>query len=475
MPSRCVFIALACFASSTLADRPNILFIMTDDQAPWAVGSFDGPTHADTPHLNRLFEQGTYLPNTFVVTPVCSPSRAALATSRYGSEVGITDWLHPKTEADHGLDPKTTTWYEILQSTGYHTGLVGKWHLGLLDQFHPTKTGFNYFMGHRGGGWSPSNPTLEKNGANQKFEGLTTDILSDHAIGFLNERPTDKPFLLVLHYRAPHSRWLPVAPEDWAPFENLKPALPHPNYAGLDIPRVEKMTREYLASVRGVDRNVGQIMKTLNDLGQADNTVVVFTSDHGYNMGHNGIWHKGNGHWVLKKDALPPATDNIPRGQRPNMYDASLKVPTAIRWPGVTTPGSVIQSSVTQLDWFPTMVAIAETTVPAGKIVRGRNLAPLLSGNTSEWQNDVFSQYSTKHQSTTHMRCIRTPEWKLVRDFLNADRDELFHLTTDPGETTNVIGDAANRSIVQNLHAKILSNMRAIDDTLPNAVRSAAP
>ena len=157
------------------------------------------------------------------------------------------------------------------------------------------------------------------------------------------------------------------------------------------------------------------------------------------------------------------------------MYDASLKVPTAIRWPGVTTPGSVIQSSVTQLDWFPTMVAIAETTVPAGKIVRGRNLAPLLSGNTSEWQNDVFSQYSTKHQSTTHMRCIRTPEWKLVRDFLNADRDELFHLTTDPGETTNVIGDAANRSIVQNLHAKILSNMRAIDDTLPNAVRSAAP
>ena len=468
MSSRCAVIALACLASSSLADRPNILFIMTDDQAPWAVGSFDGPTHADTPNLNKLFEQGTYLPNTFVVTPVCSPSRAALATSRYGSEVGITDWLHPKTEADHGLDPGTTTWYEVLQSAGYHTGLVGKWHLGLLDQFHPTKTGFDYFMGHRGGGWSPSNPTLEKNGANRKFEGLTTDILSDHAIGFLKDRPADKPFLLVLHYRAPHSRWLPVAPEDWAPFENLKPTLPHPDYAGLDIPRVEKMTREYLASVRGVDRNVGRIMKTLSHQGLADDTVVVFTSDHGYNMGHNGIWHKGNGHWVLKKDALPPATDHIPRGQRPNMYDTSLKVPTAIRWPGVTVPGSVIQSSVTQLDWFPTMVAIAEADVPTGTVVRGRNLASLLSGKATNWQDEVFTQYSTKHQSTTHMRCIRTPEWKLVRDFLNPERDELFHLKTDPGETTNVIGDAAHHEIVQNLHAKILSNMREIDDSVPD-------
>ena len=471
MLSRCLFIALACFASSSQAERPNILFIMTDDQAPWAVGSFDGPTHADTPQLDKLFAQGTYLPNTFVVTPVCSPSRAALATSRYGSEVGITDWLNPKVEPAHGLDPKTTTWYEILQNAGYHTGLVGKWHLGLLDQYHPTKTGFDYFMGHRGGGWSPSNPTLEKNGTDQKFEGLTTDILTDHAITFLKDRPADKPFLLVLHYRAPHARWLPVAPEDWAPFEHLKPILPHPSYAGLDIPRVEKMTREYLASVRGVDRNVGRIMQTLDDQSLTDNTVVVYTSDHGYNMGHNGIWHKGNGHWVLQKDALPPATDNIPSGQRPNMYDTSLKVPTTVRWPGVTKPGTVIHSSVTQLDWFPTMVAMAQATVPTGTVIRGRNLAPLLSGNTTDWQNDVFAQYSTKHQSTTHMRCIRTSEWKLVRDFLNPDRDELFHLKTDPDETSNVISDPANRTVVQRLHAKILSNMRAIEDIVPNTVR----
>ena len=285
---------------------PNILFLYTDDQAPWAVGKWSGHTYAKTPHLDKLFSEGAYLPNSFVVTPVCSPSRAALATGMYGTELGITDWIHPRNEPELGLDPQTTTWYEILQNAGYHTGLVGKWHLGLTDAHHPSKTGFNYFMGHRAGGWSTANPTLEVNGKPQKIEGLTTDILTDNAIKFLNERPKEKPFLLCLHFRAPHTRWLPVADEDWKPFADLDPKVPHPNYPGVDIPRVKKMIREYLASVRGVDRNVGRMLAELDRLGLHDNTVVIFSSDHGYNMGHNGIWHKGNGHWVLKREALPP-------------------------------------------------------------------------------------------------------------------------------------------------------------------------
>ena len=106
-------------------------------------------------------------------------------------------------------------------------------------------------MGHRAGGWSTANPTLEVNGKPQKIEGLTTDILTDNAIKFLNERPKEKPFLLCIHFRAPHTRWLPVAEEDWKPFADLDPKVPHPNYPGVDIPRVKKMIREYLASVRG--------------------------------------------------------------------------------------------------------------------------------------------------------------------------------------------------------------------------------
>ncbi len=448
------------------AGRPNIVFIMTDDQAAWAVGAHGHGTHANTPHLDRLFQQGAYLTNCFTTTPVCSPSRATIATSRYGSEIGITDWIHPAKEPDLGLAPDIVTWYEALQAAGYHTGLVGKWHLGKTDAHYPTKTGFNYFMGHREGGWSTDNPTLEKDGQPVKFEGLTTDILTDYAIEFLSDRPPDKPFLLVLHYRAPHTRWLPVALEDWAPFENLEIIPPHPDYPGLDTPRVKQMTREYLASVRGVDRSVGRLMKTLEDMRLSENTAVIFTSDHGYNMGHNGIWHKGNGLWVLTKDALPTATANIPRGQRPNMYDASLRVPAAIRWPGMIEAGTRVSHTITFLDWYPTICAIAGIELPKHQVIRGRNALPLIRGQKVAWDDDLYSEYSTHHQSRTHMRSYRTPQWKLVRDFLNSGRDELFDLTNDPDETTNVIGVPQNAGIVAALHSKILAKMRENGDPI---------
>ena len=181
-------------------------------------------------------------------------------------------------------------------------------------------------------------------------------------------------------------------------------------------------------------------------------------------MGHNGIWHKGNGHWILKKDSLPLATENIPAGQRPNMYDNSLRVPTCVVWPGVTKPGTRIDSSVTNLDWYPTMQAIAGGSIAEKKIVRGRDLSPLLTGSADGWDDEVFAQYSTRHQSTTHMRCYRTSQWKLVRDFNNPQRDELFNLIADPSETTNVIDQQQYQAIVALLHAKLLSKMKEIND-----------
>ena len=460
-----LFLLLPLFLQAKPAS-PNILFLYTDDQASWALGKWHGPTHADTPNLDKLFTEGAYLPNTFVVTPVCSPSRAALATGRYGTELGTTDWLHPRNEPKHGLDPKTTTWYEVLQDAGYHTGLIGKWHLGLTDAHHPTKTGFNHFMGHRAGRWSPVNPTLEVTGKQQKLKGLTTDILTDHAIDFLNKRHKNKPFLLCLHFRAPHARWLPVADEDWAPFANLDPKLPHPDYPGVDGARVKRMTREYLASTRGVDRNVGRILKVVDNLGLRNDTVVIFSSDHGYNMGHNGIWHKGNGHWLLKKDALPAATKNIPRGQRPNLYDHSLRVPTAIRWPGTIKPNTILPHTISTVDWFPTLTAIAGGKLPKNTILRGRNFLPILQGKKVDWDNDFFAEYSTKHQSRTHMRGWRTPKWKLIRDFLNQQRDELYDLAGDPDETNNLIHskDPRHLAIIKELHAKILTRMQETKD-----------
>ncbi len=458
----CVLVVALWVRSAQSADRPNIIFLFTDDQAPWALGAAGHP-HAKTPNMDRIVREGAYLVNSFTVTPVCSPSRASLMTSRYGSELGITDWIHPRTEPELGLDPATVTWTEVLQESGYATGLVGKWHLGVPDKFHPTRTGFDYFMGFRTGGTRPVDPILEADGKERKFKGLLPDILTDHALQFVEENK-DRPFLLCLHFRAPHSPWLPVADSDLAPYKDLDPTIPNPNYPKLDVPRVKRMTREYLASTTSVDRNVGRLLGKLDDWKLSNNTIVIFTSDHGYNMGHNGIWHKGNGHWVLTQP--PPASPNIPRNQRPNMYDHSIRVPTMIRWPGIIKPGTVIEETVSNLDWYPTIVAMGQAKLPASETIRGRNIVPLLRGDTKEWENDFYAEYSTHHQSRTHMRMYRGTQWKLVRDFLNPERDELYDLVDDPAESKNLIHSdrpEVKRAVAQ-LHERILAKMRKLKD-----------
>lgn len=448
--------------SASAADKPNILFILTDDQAPWAVGVAGHP-HVKTPHMDQLFQSGATLTNAFTTTPVCSPSRAGLMTGRYGSELGITDWINPRLEPELGLDPATTCWTEVLQQQGYTTGLIGKWHLGVPDRFHPTQTGFDYFMGFRAGGTKVKGALLEKDGRDQTFSGFTTDVLTDHAIEFI-KHSQDKPFVCCVHYRAPHAPWLPQPDADWDLFKALDPTIPNPDYPKLDVVKVKQKTREYLGSVHGVDRNVGRLMLTLDVLDLTDNTIVIFTSDHGYNMGHNGIWHKGNGHWILTE--FPPGTENVPDKQRPNMYDNSIRVPCAIRWPGVIQPGTVVENTFSNLDWFPTLLEMAGAKIPANKILRGDSLMPILKRQKIAWDNDFYAEYSTHHQSKTHMRMYRTQKWKLVRDFLNPQRHELYNLEQDPAETTNLIEDdsAQVKAVIDRLHNKILANMREVGD-----------
>ncbi len=457
-------------------DRPNILFVFTDDQAPWAVGVAGHPM-AKTPHMDALFESGAYLPNSFTVTPVCSPSRASLMTSRYGTEVGISDWIKPyqkwdpETElggTEWGLDPELPVWPRLLQKAGYDTALIGKWHLGQPDFYHPRKHGFSLFIGHRHGGWLTVDPVMEKGGRDRGFTGLTADILADEVITFL-EKKRKKPFLCCWHTRAPHTAWLPVSEEDAAPYADMTDAetpVPHPGYPNLDTPRVKRMMREYFSSVRSVDRNLGRVLGALQDLGLEENTIVIFSSDHGYNMGHNGIWHKGNGHWVTKPP--PEVTNpNVPRGQRPNMYDTSIQVPTAVRWPGVIPPGTVIDETMTNLDWFPTICAMAGIALPEDTTLRGRDLTPLLRSEAVEkWDNAYYGEYSTLHQSQTHMRCWRTNDYKLVRDFLNPERDEFYDLADDPGETTNLIGttDQNLRTVIDEFDSLIRAKMLEVGD-----------
>lgn len=478
-----VLILFSPLQSRAQQKRPNIIFICTDDQAYWTTGA-SGNRQAHTPHLDQLAKEGAYLSNMFVTTPVCSPSRSSIFTGRYSSENNISDFivdpghkLFKPVEGTIGLDTNRTTFASLLANAGYTTGLVGKWHLGnwTLDssrKFHPTHYGFQYYMGLTGGGTKASDAPLEEEGVVSVHKGLTEDILTDRAISFIKTNK-DHPFLLCLMFRAPHGPWLPVAPEDWSNYENMDPSIPNPDYPNLDTAKVKDMTREYLASVTAVDRNVGNLLEQLRQLNLSDNTIVVFTADNGMNMGHNGIWHKGNGIWVTT--TFPPSTPNINRKYRPNMYDNSLRVPGIIKWPGAIKPGTRISNTVTTLDWFPTILQMAGVSMPSADTVRGKSITSLLRGEkTGSWNNDLYAEYSMIHYCRALMRCYRTPEWKLVRDFLNPDRDELYDLKRDPEESQNLIQskDKKIKAIIEELDKKIIERMTQINDPLLQAVKN---
>lgn len=445
--------------------RPNIIFLYTDDQAPTALAYANNP-QIHTPNLDRLAGQGAYLENAFVTTPVCSPSRASLLTSRYATELGIDDWIHPRLEQELGLDPAWTTWPELLQQAGYYTALIGKWHLGTADRFHPTRQGYDTFFGFREGGTRPQDPLLESEGKRQAFSGLTVDILTHRALELIGERAGKGPFLLSLHFRAPHAAWLPVAPEDWQPYAQLDPQLPDPEIPHLQVERVKRMTREYMASVSGVDRNVGRILEALKQQGIEDETIVIFTSDHGYHLGHHGLWYKGNAQWQLSK--LPPQRwKNIPPKQRPNLLDQAIRVPAIVRWPGVIRPGTRVTHVVSNLDWFPTILEMSRTSTPRGVALRGHSIVPLLKGQSTAWSNDLYCQYNMRHGAKTAMRCLREPGWKLMIDFLNEGRRELYDLTNDPGEKVNLAdsSDPKIQATLARLTQKLTQQRQLIGDT----------
>lgn len=463
-------VALLLWSSISLAAdaaRPNILFIVADDQAEWAM-SCSGHPEAKTPNMDRIAREGVRLTNCFTPTPVCSPSRVSILTSRYGTEVGILDWLNPNKEPEHGLDPKTPAWPKLLAEAGYRTGLIGKWHLGLKDEFHPSVFCYQYFMGFRGGGTSPRDPQLEIDGKVRKVEGFVVDLLTDDALKFLQREP-GKPFALSLHFREPHAPYAPVPDSEQRAFAGLDPKVPNPDFPKLDVARVKKLTREYLASVAAIDRNVGRVLDELDRLKLTDNTLVIFTSDHGYNIGHHGILHKGNASWIRTVNDDPPGTTNIPADKRPNLFDTSLRVPCVIRWPKSIPAGRVVSRTVTHLDWFPTLLEAAGVAVVPGTTLRGRSVLGLLRGDGGfDRSDDLYTEYSVQHTMRADMRSYRTPEWKLKRDFLNPGRDELFDLRSDPGETMNLVD--SNRpdakAAFARLSALIRQRMNELGDPL---------
>jgi choline-sulfatase len=435
---------------------PNIIFILSDDQGCWALGAA-GNTEIHTPNLDRLAAEGMRFDNFFCASPVCSPARATLLTGRIPSQHGVHDWLRrgnlaresaahlgpgywsedgPAVEYLAGMHAYT----EVLAENGYTCGLSGKWHLG--DSLRPQK-GFSFWRAVPYGGSDYFNAPVIRDGKVLVEPRYLTDAITDNALDFLNQqlgRP--EPFYLSIHHNAPHSPWdthqHPQELRDLyrdCPFDSVPDLPAHPlqmNSAprGTGERRRELLTG-YYAAISGVDRSLGRILDWLAAHNLRENTLIVFSGDNGMNMGHHGLWGKGN--------ATFPA----------NLYEESVKIPFIMAHSGAIAPGTVSADLLSHYDFMPTLLDYLGLPHPEAEQLPGHSFAALLRGKALAAEAPVFvcDEYGPA-------RMIRTRRWKYTHRYPYGPH-ELYDLEADPGEECNRVADPAAAEICAQLKARL--------------------
>ena len=393
--------------------------------------------------------------------PVCSPSRAMLLTGLYSHRLGIPDYIpygNP-VHAGNGLPEGTPTIASSLKHSGYTTGIVGKWHLGYGEKYYPDHFGFDVAEGYRyiAPGKQYANvgriPFLVDGREDEHFRKSSdiasdcTTILAERAIDFIRANRTN-PFFLYLSFYRPHLAWQPVPEEDSAHYKDRPLTVPDPPAdSSVSHEKLQELTRLYYANITCADRNLGRVLKTLDQLELADNTIVIFIGDNGFMVGQHGLLGKGNARRLHVNERGRISRD---RGTRANMFDESVRVPFIVRWPGVVERGSSSDALISTIDVLPTLVEATGAKAPA--TVDGRSLLPLLESDSQvAWRNAYCDTYDMIYLGDDgekpHMRMIRTQDWKLVlyhdengNPLDDGRRHELFHLETDRGECSNLYG-----------------------------------
>ncbi len=409
--------------------RPNFVFLLVDDLG-WKDLSCYGSSFYESPNIDALARSGMRFTDAYAACPVCSPTRAAIMTGKYPPRVNITDWIpgqSPKNrklttpEDRMNLALEEVTIAEVLKKEGYATFFAGKWHLGSEGHF-PEDQGFDINKGghHKGsppgGYYSPyKNPKLESGPAGEYL----TDRLTDESIKFLEES-MGKPFLLYLSFYTVHTP-IQACKRHLEKFEKKKADLPHADIADF-VKERDGWTKQiqdnaaYASMVYALDENIGRLMRKLEELELADNTVVIFTSDNG---GLSTLGRKG-----------APTAEAPLRAGKGWCYEGGIRVPLIIRAPGVTKPGSVSEEVVTSTDYFATMLKLAGVK-PEGEMPEDSvNLVPALKG-LQLGREAVFWHYPHYHGSTwTPGAAVRAGKWKLVQ-FYEYDQVELYNLGED--------------------------------------------
>jgi N-acetylglucosamine-6-sulfatase len=436
---------VSLFAGTVVADeRPNLVFILIDDMRYDAFSFMDHP-FLETPHLDRLAAEGVVFENAFVTTSLCSPSRASILTGQYAHRHQVLANRKP-------LDPDIPTFPQVMQEAGYDTGFVGKWHMG--DPDDSPRPGFRRWISFPGQGRYNDQP-LNVDGKRIDGAGYTTDVLTEHAIDFITEE-RDAPFMLYLSHKAVHAPFTAASRHQG---EYGEEHYPHPdtmadteeNYRGKpDWVRAQRMSWhgvdgmyaqsvdfdrfviDYAETLRAVDDSVGKVVGVLSDAGLLEETLIVFTSDNGFQFGEHGLIDKRT------------------------MYESSIRVPLLVRGPLGGRGGTRREQMVLNVDFAPTFVELAGAETP--EVMQGRSFLPLLGDATEPGRDAFLYEYFWERAfpQTPTVLGVRTNRFKLMRYHGVWDRYELYDLEEDPEETNNLIGDYVTTTGIGHVEVRVV-------------------
>jgi len=421
----------------TAADRkPNFLFVYTDDQRWDAMGVVQREQGErarfpwlQTPSMDRLASEGVRFRHAFVTLSLCAPSRAAFLTGRYNHLNGVANNHTP-------FPANSVTHASLMRAAGYATAYIGKWHMGNQRGQRP---GFDYSASFIGQGRYLNCP-FEINGAPTPTTGWVDDVSTDYAIRFIQQH-REQPFSMVVGFKACHGPWdPPERAKDRFPDAQSRPV---PSLGLRAIYRGGSTTKSnapatrpadanpnYFRCISAADDNLGRLLKTLDDLGLANDTVVVFASDNGFYKGEHGL------------------------GDKRSAYEESLLIPMIVRYPKLVPKGKVLDELVLNLDLAPTFLDLAGLPIPSQ--MQGRSWRPLLTGTSTDWRKSFLAEYFLENQypNTPTLVTVRTADAKLVKYPGHDEWTELFDLARDPYETQNLAADPAHQDLLVRMQAE---------------------
>lgn len=423
--------------STTAPDRPNIVVVMTDDQGPWAMPN--RMPELEMPHLQTMLDESLEFSHAYCASPVCSPARASIITGRTPSAHGVHDWLvgtrHPDAHPDLYLAGQPTT-AEALAAGGYQCGLSGKWHVG--DSRRPAP-GMEYWYAHRFGGGPYWDAPIWRDGEPAEEPRYLTEAITDQAVDFLQHRDPARPFHLSVCYTAPHTPWIDQHPArllelyDGCTFPSVPrlerhPWTPSPDDFAEARADPEPHLAGYCASLTGVDEGLGRIRATLDELGLASNTIVVYLSDNGFSCGHKGIWGKGNGTNPL------------------NFWDNSVRVPFVVHVPGGPTGTTDTLLSTRALHH--TLCELAGVAPEQDHWSPAESFAPVLRGDPGA--EDPFVVVTGEYGQG---RMITDGRHVLITR--SAGPDEFYDHRDDPEEVENLIDSPTHAEMIDGLRLRL--------------------